>query len=109
MIEIGSDEWKALLAYMHMEELDPDGADAALLRSMYGAAERYLARAGVAPEVLNPDNPGEDELYRLTLRYLTLDMFDHRGTEYSAAAAGAVVGVREWINQLKACVMEGYL
>lgn len=106
MIEIGSENWKALLAYMHLEDLEADSTDAKLVQSMHTAAGRYLADAGVTREKLVcSGTPEEDEaLYELTLQSMTLDMYDRRGS-----AASAAVGVRDWINQLKGTCMEGYL
>lgn len=106
MIEIGSERWKVLLAYMHLEGLEPDDTDAKLVQSMHTAAVCYLAEAGVTAEKLQySDKPEEDlALYELTLQSMTNDMYDRRGS-----AASAAVGVRDWINQLKGTCMEGYL
>lgn len=106
MTEIGSESWKALLSYMHLEDLEADSTDARLVQSMHTAAVRYLAEAGVTAEKLQySDKPEEDlALYELALQSMTLDMYDRRGS-----AASAAVGVRDWINQLKGTCMEGYL
>lgn len=106
MIEIGSERWKVLLAYMHLEGLEPDDTDAKLVQSMHTAAVRYLADAGVTEaRLVCSGTPDEDvALYELTLQSMTLDMYDRRGS-----AASAAVGVRDWINQLKGTCMEGYL
>lgn len=106
MIEIGSERWEALLAYMHLEDLDYNDPDAKLVQIMHTAAVRYLAEAGVTADKLQYSDKPEEELalYELTLQSMTLDMYDRRGS-----AASAAVGVRDWINQLKSTCMEGYL
>lgn len=108
MAEIDPAEWAALKSYMHLEELEDSDEDCDLIRSMYFASVNYLAGAGISRDAVAGESGGLD-LYLATLRAMTLDQYDNRGSVSAGSAAGAAVAVRDWINQLKAICMEGYL
>lgn len=108
MAEIDPTEWAALKSYMHLEELEDGGEEYDLIRSMYFASANYLAGAGISRDTVSGESGGLD-LYLATLRAMTLDQYDGRGSVSGGSASGAAVAVRDWINQLKSICMEGYL
>lgn len=108
MVEIDPAEWAALKSYMHLEEMEDGGEEYDLIRAMYSASINYLAGAGISRDAVYGESGGLD-LYLATLRALTLDQYDGRGSVSGGSVSGAAVAVRDWINQLKAVCMEGYL
>ena len=90
MLDPTSAEWKNLIAYMQLQDIAPDSADAALIQSLHTEAVEYLEGA---------EQP--EALYQHAIRCLVLDWYDNRGSGSGGSEAALTVGTRRVINQLK--------
>lgn len=94
-----SDERRAsLLAYCKLTEFGDDQEVLALLETFHGAAEGYLAQAGVS---LPPEGTPRRAQYDLCVNYLVLDFWDRRDVSITGTAVSDNPVFRRMITQLK--------
>lgn len=90
MLDPASKEWKDLIAYMQLPDIEPDSADAALIQSLHTEAVEYLTGAEQS-----------NALYLHAIRCLVLDWYDNRGSGSGGSETSLTVSTRRVINQLK--------
>lgn len=89
----------SLLAYCKLTEFGDDQETLALLEGFYGAAEGYLAQAGISPP---PEGTPRRAQYDLCVNFLVLSYWDNRDTAYTGTVLVENPVFRRTVNQLKA-------
>ena len=88
----------SLLAYCKLAEFGEDPEVLALLDTFHGAAEGYLAQAGISPPTEGTTRRAQ---YDLCINYLTLNFWDNRDTIYTGTVTVDNPVFRRMVNQLK--------
>ena len=88
----------SLLAYCKLAEFGEDPEVLALLDTFHGAAEGYLAQAGISPPT---EGTTRRAPYDLCINYLTLNFWDNRDTSYTGTVTVDNPVFRRMVNQLK--------
>ncbi len=88
----------SLLAYCKLAEFGEDPEVLALLDTFHGAAEGYLAQAGISPPTEGTTRRAQ---YDLCINYLTLNFWDNRDTSYTGTVTVDNPVFRRMVNQLK--------
>ena len=88
----------SLLAYCKLAEFGEDPEVLALLDTFHGAAEGYLAQAGISPPTEGTTRRAQ---YDLCINYLTLNFWDNRDTGYTGTVTVDNPVFRRMVNQLK--------
>lgn len=88
----------SLLAYCKLAEFGGDPEVLALLDTFHGAAEGYLAQAGIFPP---PEGTPRRAQYDLCINYLVLDSWENRETAYVGTVTTDNPAFRRMVEQLK--------
>ncbi len=88
----------ALLDYCKLTELADDPEVQTLIPLFFGAAEGYLAQAGVS---LPEEGTARRAQYDLCINYLVLDSWENRETVYVGTVTVDNPAFRQMVNQLK--------
>ena len=87
-----------LLAYCKLTEFEDDPEVLALLETFYGAAEIYMAQAGISPP---PEGTARRMQYDLAVNYLVLNSWDNRDVTHVSTVVADNPVFRRMIVQLK--------
>ena len=88
----------SLLAYCKLTEFEDDPEVLALLETFYGAAEGYMAQAGVSRP---PEGTGRRMQYDLVVNYLVLNSWDNRDITHVSTVVADNPVFRRIMTQLK--------
>lgn len=87
-----------LLAYCKLTEFEDDPEVLALLETFYGAAEGYMAQAGVSQP---PEGTARRAQYDLLVNYMVCNAWDYRDVTYVSTVVADNPVFRRIMTQLK--------